>query len=91
VGIHREELKVVHVHQPPLIAHSSATLLSNRAERKSRSHETALPFPPKLTPMILRLLLPHDGDLFSSLVFATVPHSAPSLGKSRQSGFIGKS
>jgi hypothetical protein len=30
--------------------------------------------------MILRLLLPHER-FFSSLVFATVAHSAPSLGK----------
>jgi len=31
--------------------------------------------------MVLRLLLPHNGDFFSSLVFATVAHSAPLLGK----------
>ena len=43
--------------------------------RKSRSRETALS---KTDVMILRLLLPHER-FFSSLVFATVAHSAPSL------------
>jgi len=53
--------------------------LLERAERESRSRETALS---KTDMMILRLLLPHER-FFSSLVFATVAHSAPSLGSLR--------
>ena len=50
---------------------------AKRAETKSRSRETALS---KTDVMILRLLLlPHER-FFSSLVSATVAHSAPSLG-----------
>ena len=52
------------------------------AETKSRSRERRL-FP-KTDVTILRLLLPHER-LFSSLVFATVAHSAPSsIGISRR-------
>ena len=51
-----------------------------RAERKSRSRETALS---KTDVMIPRLPLPHKR-FFSSLVFTTVAHSASSLGISLQ-------
>ena len=51
-------------------------------KRKSRSRETALP---ETDVMTLRLPLPHER-FFSSLVFATVAHSAPSLGSASSIG-----
>jgi hypothetical protein len=50
--------------------------------RAARARETALS---ETDVMILRLLLPHNSEFFSSLVFATSLHySAPSLGRWRQ-------
>ena len=71
---------------PSLEGQDETTLETNpdacirRAERNKRL-EMALS---KTDVTILRLLLPHNGDSFSSLVFATVAHSAPSLGAERR-------
>ena len=76
-SVMRTKLAAATAHQHVFAGAAPNPFVPTRAERESRSRETALS---KTDVLILRLLLPHER-FFSSLVLATVAYNPPSLGR----------